>query len=56
MATRLVTVDEVVAEAASIIKGATDQERHLMRQWAYSGNAEIGVPKLNIKISDKLIL
>jgi hypothetical protein len=56
MATRLVTVDEVVAEAASIIKGASDQERHLMRQWAYSGNAEIGVSKLNMKVSAPLLL
>ncbi|KKN46954.1 hypothetical protein LCGC14_0667780 [marine sediment metagenome] len=56
MASKFITIDEVVASAAAIAKGATDQERHLMRQWVYDGNAEVGFSKLNMKVSKQLEL
>jgi hypothetical protein len=56
MASEFISVDSVVAEAASAIKNFTQQERQLARQWAYRALMDIGVGKLNIKVSDPISL
>lgn len=56
MASRLITLDEVLAEAASIIKDASEQEKAFMRQWIYRAQREIGFSNVDIKISEPLTL
>jgi hypothetical protein len=46
---RYVTIEEVVANALTIIPDATDNERVYMRQWAYLGKRRIGPTKADIK-------
>lgn len=56
MAGRFVTVEEVVAEASSIMKGVTSAERQMMRQWVWTSQRLIGWSKADIKVSENLIL
>lgn len=53
---RFLTIDEVVAEASSALPKATDEERVLMRQWAFRTQYQIGFSKYNIMKSDKIYL
>ena len=54
MASEFLSIDSVVAEAASEIKNITEQEKVLCRQWAYRAMLRIGVSKLNIETSDPI--
>ena len=54
MAGEFITTKAVVAEAASIIKTVTEQEKQLMRQWAYTGLRKIGFGKLDKKVSNHI--
>lgn len=53
---RTIPVDEVIAEACTLLKGVTQQEKIFMRQWAYTALRKIGFTKINIEVSDKLYL
>jgi hypothetical protein len=44
------TLDEVVAEAMTTIKLATDEEKLYMKQWAYRALKEIGPGQNNIEV------
>jgi hypothetical protein len=50
MAKRFLTLDEVVAEAATLIKGAGAEERLLMKQWAWRALRNIGPTADNVDI------
>jgi hypothetical protein len=50
MANSLTPVDEVIAEAASIIKNFTEQEKQLARQWAFRAVRRIGASFHDIQI------
>lgn len=56
MAGRFVTVEEVVAEASSIILGVTYAEKQMMRQWAYTAQRLIGWSKADVKVSADITL
>jgi hypothetical protein len=56
MPSRLITLDEVLAEASSIISDASEQEKVFMRQWVYRAQRQIGFSKIDIKVSDALVL
>jgi hypothetical protein len=56
MAGRTIPVDEVIAEACTILKRVTEQEKVFMRQWAFTALRKIGFSKINIEISDRLFL
>lgn len=56
MPSRLITLDEVLAEASSIIKDATEQEKIFMRQWIYRAQRQIGFSHVDIKVSDPILL
>jgi hypothetical protein len=56
MPTKLVTLDEVLAESSSIIKDASDQEKVFMRQWIYRAQREIGFSNFDIKVSAPITL
>lgn len=47
---RFWTVDQVVANAMTIIKEADDMDRGIMKQWVYSALREIGPSNLNEKV------
>lgn len=53
---RTIPVDEVIAEACTILKHVTEQEKIFMRQWAYTAMREIGSFNLNIKVTPQLFL
>jgi hypothetical protein len=48
--TKFVPLNQVTAEAASIIKGSTEKDRLLFKQWVYRGLREIGPGKQNIDV------
>jgi len=48
---RFNTLDEVVAEAMSTIKQATEEEKLYMKQWAYRALKEIGPSQWNIDVA-----
>ena len=54
MPSRLITSDEVLAEASSIIKDASEQEKVFMRQWIYRAQREIGFSHFDIKVSEPI--
>jgi hypothetical protein len=56
MAGRTIPVDEVIAEACTILKKVTEQEKVFMRQWAFTALRKIGFSKINIEISERLYL
>lgn len=56
MAGRFVPVEEVIAEAASIMSGVTYAEKQMMRQWAYTAQRLIGFSKADVKVSADIIL
>ena len=56
MAGEFISINALVAEAASTIKNFSEQEKQLARQWAYTGLRKIGFNKLDVKTSDKLYL
>ena len=53
---RTIPVDEVIAEACTVIKNVTEQEKIFMRQWAYTALRKIGLTNINIQVSDRLYL
>ena len=56
MASEYIGIKAAVAEACSTIKNVTEQEKVLSRQWIYRAIRQIGVGKVDIKISDNLTL
>ncbi len=50
MAKRFLTLDEVVGEAMSIVKGATSEHRNVAKTWAYRGLRQLGPSKDNIEV------
>lgn len=46
------SIDEVVANASSIIKGADINDQNLFRQWAWLGERQIGFGGLNEETAD----
>ena len=56
MASDYIPVDEVIAEASSLIKNFSEQEKALSRQWAYRATRRIGFNKLDIKTSGEIPL
>lgn len=56
MAGRFVTVEEVVAEASSIMPGVTYAEKQMMRQWSYTAQRLIGFSKADVKVSADIVL
>jgi len=54
MASEFINVSAVIAEASSVIKTFTEQEKALARQWAYTAVRKIGLGKLDIKNSDEI--
>jgi hypothetical protein len=51
MAKRFLTLDEIVSEAASLVKGASAEERLWFKQWAWRGLRDIGPMSENIDVS-----
>lgn len=51
MAKQFLTLDEITAEAMSIVPGATSEEQLYARQWAYSALRELGPSDANIEVS-----
>lgn len=50
MPNRFLTLDQITAEAMSIIPGATSEDRLLAKTWAYIALREIGPSKDNIEV------
>lgn len=42
------TVDEVAANASTIIKGSRREDRHLYRQWVWNGEKELGYSEMQV--------
>jgi hypothetical protein len=42
------TVDEVAANAATIIRGSTREDRHIYRQWVWNGERELGYSEMQV--------
>lgn len=51
MPSRFLGVDEVIAEAMSIIPGSSKSEKLLARQWSYTALREIGPSKDHVQVS-----
>jgi hypothetical protein len=51
MAKRFLSLDEVVAEAMSIIPGASSEEQLLAKQWAYVGLRDLGPSRDYIEVA-----
>ncbi len=49
---RFISVEEVVANAQSVIPEADDRATNIMKQWVYLGIKEIGVSLEDIKVAD----
>lgn len=47
---QFISVEEIVANAATIIKDARKEDRNLFRQWAYIAERDIGFSTLNEKV------
>jgi hypothetical protein len=56
MATNYITSDRVIAEASTLIKNFTEQEKAMARQWVYTATRRIGLNKLDIKVSNHIPL
>ena len=50
---KYITIDEVVASAATILPGSTDTEKVFMRHWCVLGNRELGLSKDNV-VTEKI--
>lgn len=50
MANRFLNIDEIVSEAASLVKGASAEERLWFKQWAWRGLRDIGPMSDNIDV------
>lgn len=50
MAKRFLSLEEIVAEASSLVKGAGAEERLLFKQWAWRGLRDIGPTNDNIDV------
>jgi hypothetical protein len=42
------TVDQVAANASTIIKGSRREDRHLYRQWVWNGEKELGYSEMQV--------
>ena len=52
MPDRFLTIDQVTAEAMTILPGATSEDRIYAKQWAYTALREIGPSRNNIRVVD----
>ena len=50
---KLISIDEVVASAVTILPGATNTEKVFMRHWVVLGNRELGLSKDNV-VTEKI--
>jgi len=56
MAGKTIDVDAVIAEASSVIKNVSEQEKQLMIQWCYTAARKIGSGPQDVRVSEKLFL